>query len=183
MKCSCFQEVKCSVSSDSCAFCLASKLMRATLTHCFGLIPGQSWINSHFCPFATMHLFEKNMKRISEEYNSFSIQLDSKELLLGLSAVYEFSYLPPVISTSPQPLVGVVLPVLLWEYAVHREVGKPPDSWKNMKKPQREQTNSECCRKSLGFVEKVGLLIKAKFNHPTNRRDQTLVGWKLHIFL
>lgn len=51
------------------------------------IIPGPSWINSHFCPFAALHLSEKNMKCISsaslEKYNAFQCSWIRRYLCLG----------------------------------------------------------------------------------------------------
>lgn len=63
------------VFPQTCTFCSTLKLIRAPLASLLQIIPGWSWINSHFCPSAGLHLSEENMKRISsapvEKYNAF----------------------------------------------------------------------------------------------------------------
>lgn len=60
---------------QTCTFWPTLKLIRAQLAPLLQIIPGWSWINSHFCPSAGLHLSEENMKRISsapvEKYNAF----------------------------------------------------------------------------------------------------------------
>ena len=70
-----WNESDASVFPQTCTFCPTLKLIRALLASPLQIIPGWSWINSHFCPAGGLHLSEGNMKRISsapvEKYNVY----------------------------------------------------------------------------------------------------------------